>query len=140
MVLVQILQQAWPFVGQYLEKLLVGSIAPAIRASSVHLQTLSFTKVNIGDKVRAGSDVKTTFVPCYCAEITRMAVSAQMFTFVWKCRTGVTAAVISGCSFLLQSCLLCLKQLLCSQAVKVLGVKAHTEQDKRQVMLDLHVR
>uniref|UniRef100_A0A3P8V7M8 Extended synaptotagmin 1 n=1 Tax=Cynoglossus semilaevis TaxID=244447 RepID=A0A3P8V7M8_CYNSE len=69
----KILQQAWPFVGQYLEKLLVGSIAPAIRASSVHLQTLSFTKVNIGDKVR------------------------------------------------------------------VLGVKAHTEQDKRQVMLDLHV-
>lgn len=47
----QILQQAWPFVGQYLEKLLVETIAPAIRASSIHLQTLSFTKVNLGDKV-----------------------------------------------------------------------------------------
>lgn len=47
----QILQQTWPFVGQYLEKLLVETIAPAIRASSIHLQTLSFTKVNIGDKV-----------------------------------------------------------------------------------------
>ncbi|XP_022597433.1 extended synaptotagmin-1-like [Seriola dumerili] len=70
----KILQQAWPFVGQYLEKLLVETIAPAIRASSIHLQTLSFTKVNIGDK-----------------------------------------------------------------ALKVSGVKAHTENDKRQVMLDLYL-
>ncbi|XP_053173386.1 extended synaptotagmin-1 [Scomber japonicus] len=70
----KILQQAWPFIGQYLEKLLVETIAPSIRASSIHLQTLSFTKVNIGDK-----------------------------------------------------------------ALKVVGVKAHTEQDKRQVMLDLYL-
>lgn len=70
----KILQQAWPFVGQYLEKLLVETIAPAIRASSIHLQTLSFTKVNLGDK-----------------------------------------------------------------ALKVAGVKAHTEHDKRQVMLDLYL-
>ncbi|XP_040914852.1 extended synaptotagmin-1 [Toxotes jaculatrix] len=70
----KILQQAWPFVGQYMEKLLVETIAPAIRASSIHLQTLSFTKVNIGDK-----------------------------------------------------------------ALKVVGVKAHTEHDKRQVMLDLYL-
>uniref|UniRef100_A0A4W6FG66 Extended synaptotagmin 1 n=1 Tax=Lates calcarifer TaxID=8187 RepID=A0A4W6FG66_LATCA len=70
----KIVQQAWPFVGQYLEKLLVETIAPAIRASSIHLQTLSFTKVNIGEK-----------------------------------------------------------------APKVVGVKAHTEQDKRQVMLDLYL-
>lgn len=47
----QILQQVWPFVGQYLEKLLVETIAPSIRASSTHLQTLTFTKVDFGDKV-----------------------------------------------------------------------------------------
>ncbi|KAG9340238.1 hypothetical protein JZ751_021679 [Albula glossodonta] len=70
----KILQQAWPFVGQYLEKLLVETIAPSIRASSAHLQTLSFTKVNLGDK-----------------------------------------------------------------AMKVVGVKAHTEHDKRQVLLDLYI-
>uniref|UniRef100_A0A674EL98 Extended synaptotagmin 1 n=1 Tax=Salmo trutta TaxID=8032 RepID=A0A674EL98_SALTR len=70
----KILQQAWPFVGQYLEKLLVETIAPAIRASNTHLQTLSFTKVNLGDK-----------------------------------------------------------------AMKVVGVKAHTEHDKRQVLLDLYI-
>uniref|UniRef100_A0A3Q3LAH7 Extended synaptotagmin-like protein 1a n=1 Tax=Mastacembelus armatus TaxID=205130 RepID=A0A3Q3LAH7_9TELE len=69
-----IIQQAWPFIGQYLEKLLVETIAPAIRMSSIHLQTLSFTKVNIGEK-----------------------------------------------------------------ALKVVGVKAHTEHDKRQVMLDLYL-
>uniref|UniRef100_A0AAX7VL93 Extended synaptotagmin-like protein 1a n=1 Tax=Astatotilapia calliptera TaxID=8154 RepID=A0AAX7VL93_ASTCA len=51
----KILQQAWPFIGQYLEKLLVEIIAPAIRTSSIHLQTLSFTKVNIGDKLRHNS-------------------------------------------------------------------------------------
>ncbi|KAM9752946.1 extended synaptotagmin-1 [Menidia menidia] len=70
----KILQQAWPFVGQYVEKLLVETIAPAIRASNIYLQTLSFTKVNLGEK-----------------------------------------------------------------AVKVVGVKAHTEHDKRQVMLDLYL-
>lgn len=47
----QVLQQVWPFVGQYLEKLLVETIAPSIRASSSHLQTLGFTKVDMGDKV-----------------------------------------------------------------------------------------
>ncbi|XP_031421334.1 LOW QUALITY PROTEIN: extended synaptotagmin-1 [Clupea harengus] len=70
----KIIQQAWPFIGQYLEKLLVETIAPSIRASSTHLQTLSFTKVDLGDK-----------------------------------------------------------------AMRVVGVKAHTEHDKRQVMLDLYI-
>ncbi|KAK0145265.1 Extended synaptotagmin-1 [Merluccius polli] len=70
----KILQQAWPFMGQFLEKTLLETVAPAIRASSIHLQTLSFTKVNLGDK-----------------------------------------------------------------ALKVVGVKAHTEHDKRQVLLDLYV-
>ncbi|XP_029907239.1 extended synaptotagmin-1 isoform X3 [Myripristis murdjan] len=70
----KVLQQVWPFVGQYLEKLLVETIAPSIRASSSHLQTLSFTKVDMGDK-----------------------------------------------------------------AMKVVGIKAHTENDKGQVLLDLYI-
>ncbi|KAK2825080.1 hypothetical protein Q7C36_019007 [Tachysurus vachellii] len=70
----KILKQAWPFVGQYLEKLLVETIAPSIRSSNAHLQTFSFTKVDLGNK-----------------------------------------------------------------PVKVVGVKAHTEQDKRQVLLDLYI-
>ncbi|KAK6321284.1 hypothetical protein J4Q44_G00082600 [Coregonus suidteri] len=70
----KILQQVWPFVGQYLEKLLVETIAPSIRASSTHLQTLTFTKVDFGDK-----------------------------------------------------------------AMKVVGVKAHTENESGQVMLDVYI-
>ncbi|XP_069564869.1 extended synaptotagmin-1 [Brachyistius frenatus] len=70
----KVLQQVWPFVGQYLEKLLVETIAPSIRTSSSHLQTLSFTKVDMGDK-----------------------------------------------------------------AMKVVGIKAHTENDKGQVLLDLYI-
>ncbi|KAM3877865.1 extended synaptotagmin-1-like [Diretmus argenteus] len=70
----KVLQQVWPFVGQYLEKLLVETIAPSIRNSSTHLQTLSFTKVDMGDK-----------------------------------------------------------------AMKVVGIKAHTENDKGQVLLDLYI-
>ncbi|CAB1353948.1 unnamed protein product, partial [Coregonus sp. 'balchen'] len=69
-----ILQQVWPFVGQYLEKLLVETIAPSIRASSTHLQTLTFTKVDFGDK-----------------------------------------------------------------AMKVVGVKAHTENERGQVLLDVYI-
>ncbi|KAL0978296.1 hypothetical protein UPYG_G00168550 [Umbra pygmaea] len=70
----KILQQVWPFVGQYLKKLLMETIAPSIRSSSTHLQTLTFTKVDFGDK-----------------------------------------------------------------AMKVVGVKAHTENDQGQVLLDLYI-
>uniref|UniRef100_A0A8D0L3P3 Extended synaptotagmin-1 n=1 Tax=Sphenodon punctatus TaxID=8508 RepID=A0A8D0L3P3_SPHPU len=46
----KILAQAWPFFGQYMEKLLVENIAPSIRASNTHLQTFTFTKIDMGEK------------------------------------------------------------------------------------------
>lgn len=46
----KILAQTWPFFGRYMEKLLVESIAPSIRASNTHLQTFTFTKVDMGEK------------------------------------------------------------------------------------------
>ncbi|XP_051996700.1 extended synaptotagmin-1-like [Xyrauchen texanus] len=55
----KIIQQAWPFIGQYLEKLLTETIAPSIRGSSAHLQTLSFTKIDFGDKAMKVVGVKT---------------------------------------------------------------------------------
>uniref|UniRef100_A0AAY4CZH9 Extended synaptotagmin-like protein 1a n=1 Tax=Denticeps clupeoides TaxID=299321 RepID=A0AAY4CZH9_9TELE len=70
----KVLRQAWPFIGQYVEKLLVETVAASIRESSVHLQTLGFTKVDLGDR-----------------------------------------------------------------PLRVVGVKAHTEHDRRQVLLDLHI-
>lgn len=51
----KVIQQAWPFIGQYLEKLLTETIAPSIRGSSTHLQTLSFTKIDFGGKVIHGN-------------------------------------------------------------------------------------
>ncbi|KAL1272374.1 hypothetical protein QQF64_028236 [Cirrhinus molitorella] len=70
----KVIQQAWPYIGQYLEKLLTETIAPSIRGSSTHLQTLSFTKVDFGGK-----------------------------------------------------------------PMKVVGVKAHTENDKGQILLDVYI-
>ncbi|XP_051563285.1 uncharacterized protein LOC127446426 isoform X3 [Myxocyprinus asiaticus] len=55
----KVIQQAWPFIGQYLEKLLTETIAPSIRGSSPHLQTLSFTKIDFGDKAMKVVGVKT---------------------------------------------------------------------------------
>ncbi|XP_062453464.1 extended synaptotagmin-1 [Rhea pennata] len=46
----KVLAQAWPFFGRYMEKLLVENVAPAIRASNTHLQTFTFTKVDMGEK------------------------------------------------------------------------------------------
>ncbi|XP_069826157.1 extended synaptotagmin-1 [Dendropsophus ebraccatus] len=70
----KVLAQMWPFIGQYLEKLLIGTIAPLVRSCNTHLSTFHFTKISIGEK-----------------------------------------------------------------APKVIGVKAHTEMDKKQVILDLNL-
>ncbi|XP_066064945.1 LOW QUALITY PROTEIN: extended synaptotagmin-1, partial [Chamaea fasciata] len=46
----KVLAQAWPFFGQWMEKLLRDTVAPAVRASSPHLQTFTFTRVDVGHK------------------------------------------------------------------------------------------
>ncbi|XP_026073997.1 extended synaptotagmin-3-like [Carassius auratus] len=46
----KILQQAWPFFGMYMEKLLVENIQPSVRLSNPHLKTFTFTKVHMGQK------------------------------------------------------------------------------------------
>ncbi|KAM5180378.1 extended synaptotagmin-1 [Mantella aurantiaca] len=70
----KLLAQMWPFIGQYLEKMLIDTIAPLVRSSNTHLSTFYFTKINVGQK-----------------------------------------------------------------APKVTGVKAHTEMDKKQIILDLNI-
>ncbi|XP_063808699.1 extended synaptotagmin-1 [Pseudophryne corroboree] len=70
----KIVAQMWPFIGQYLEKMLTDTIAPSIRACNTHLSTFHFTKINLGE-----------------------------------------------------------------MAPKVIGVKAHTEMDKKQIILDLNI-
>ncbi|XP_040197030.1 extended synaptotagmin-1 isoform X2 [Rana temporaria] len=70
----KLIAQMWPFIGQYLEKMLIDTIAPLIRSSNTHLSTFYFTKINLGQK-----------------------------------------------------------------APKITGVKAHTEMDKKQIILDLNI-
>ncbi|XP_074514237.1 extended synaptotagmin-3 [Sebastes fasciatus] len=44
----KILQQAWPFFGMFMEKLLKENIQPAIRLSSPSLKTFTFSKIHFG--------------------------------------------------------------------------------------------
>ncbi|KAK5861429.1 hypothetical protein PBY51_022826 [Eleginops maclovinus] len=44
----KVLEQAWPFFGMYMEKLLKENIQPAIRLSSSALKMFTFTKVHFG--------------------------------------------------------------------------------------------
>uniref|UniRef100_A0A8D2B4N5 Extended synaptotagmin-1 n=1 Tax=Sciurus vulgaris TaxID=55149 RepID=A0A8D2B4N5_SCIVU len=46
----KIVGQVWPFLGQYMEKLLAETVAPAVRGSNTHLQTFTFTRVELGEK------------------------------------------------------------------------------------------
>lgn len=47
----QVLEQAWPFIGMYVEKLLRESIQPAVRISNSALKMFTFTKIHFGHKV-----------------------------------------------------------------------------------------
>ncbi|XP_076603114.1 extended synaptotagmin-3 [Chaetodon auriga] len=44
----KVLEQAWPFFGMYMEKLLKESIQPTVRLSSPALKMFTFTKVHFG--------------------------------------------------------------------------------------------
>ncbi|KAI5107508.1 extended synaptotagmin-3 [Silurus meridionalis] len=46
----KILQQAWPFFGVFMDKLLKENIQPSIRQSSPHLKTFTFNKVHFGQR------------------------------------------------------------------------------------------
>uniref|UniRef100_A0AAR2LDD5 C2 domain-containing protein n=1 Tax=Pygocentrus nattereri TaxID=42514 RepID=A0AAR2LDD5_PYGNA len=86
----KILQQAWPFVGQYLEKLLVETIAPTIRTSSAHLQTFSFTKVDLGDKLIKSIGVKKQ-KGCYAGNVEINVEIKKYF-----CKAGVKGIQLHG--------------------------------------------
>ncbi|XP_028292545.1 extended synaptotagmin-3 [Gouania willdenowi] len=44
----KVLEQAWPFFGMYMEKLLKENIQPIIRQSNIALKMFSFTKIHFG--------------------------------------------------------------------------------------------
>ncbi|XP_062893376.1 extended synaptotagmin-1 [Mobula hypostoma] len=98
----KILQQAWPFVGQYLEKLLVNSIAPSIRGSNNHLQTFAFTKVNFGVKplkihgvqVHTGADERQVILDLHISYIGDCEINVEVKKYF--CKAGVNGIQLHG--------------------------------------------
>ncbi|XP_053492193.1 extended synaptotagmin-1 [Ictalurus furcatus] len=98
----KVIQQAWPFIGQYLEKLLTDSIAPSIRASSVHLQTLSFTKIDFGDKAMKVVGVKAhtenekghVLLDVYISYVGDVEINVEVKRYF--CKAGVKGIQLSG--------------------------------------------
>ncbi|MCJ8729287.1 hypothetical protein PDJAM_G00104430 [Pangasius djambal] len=98
----KVIQQAWPFIGQYLEKLLTESIAPSIRASSVHLQTLSFTKIDFGDKAMKVVGVKThtenekgqVLLDVYISYVGNVEINVEVKRYF--CKAGVKGIQLNG--------------------------------------------
>ncbi|XP_066521210.1 extended synaptotagmin-1 [Hoplias malabaricus] len=98
----KVIQQAWPFIGQYLEKLLTDSIAPSIRASSSHLQTLSFTKIDFGDKAMKVVGVKThsetdkgqVLLDVYISYVGNAEINVEVKRYF--CKAGVKGIQLNG--------------------------------------------
>lgn len=47
----QTVKQMWPYICQFVEKVLRETIEPAVKESNSHLSTFCFSKIDIGDKV-----------------------------------------------------------------------------------------
>ncbi|XP_069770826.1 extended synaptotagmin-2-like isoform X2 [Narcine bancroftii] len=46
----KIIQNLWPFISQFVEKLFKETIEPAVRGANNHLSTFTFTKIDMGSK------------------------------------------------------------------------------------------
>uniref|UniRef100_UPI00398F4EE9 extended synaptotagmin-1 n=1 Tax=Pristiophorus japonicus TaxID=55135 RepID=UPI00398F4EE9 len=98
----KVLQQAWPFVGQYLEKLLVNSIAPIVRSSNNHLQTFAFTKVSFGVKplkvhgvqVHTGTDKRQVTLDLHISYIGDCEINVEVKKYF--CKAGVNGIQLHG--------------------------------------------
>ncbi|KAM6308053.1 LOW QUALITY PROTEIN: extended synaptotagmin-1 [Podargus strigoides] len=98
----KVLAQAWPFFGQYMEKLLVENVAPSIRASNTHLQTFTFTKVDMGEKplrvlgVRAhpGTHKKQILLDLNISYVGDVQIDVEVKKFF--CKAGVKGMQLHG--------------------------------------------
>uniref|UniRef100_A0A3Q2WBF0 Extended synaptotagmin-like protein 3 n=1 Tax=Haplochromis burtoni TaxID=8153 RepID=A0A3Q2WBF0_HAPBU len=70
---VQVLEQAWPFIGMYMEKLLREKIQSSIRSSNPALKAFTFTKIHFGYK-----PLKITGIRAYTHEVERREVILDM--------------------------------------------------------------
>ncbi|XP_075037510.1 extended synaptotagmin-3, partial [Mixophyes fleayi] len=54
----KVVQQMWPYIGLYMEKLFQEKIEPLVRQSNGHLSAFTFTKVHFGEKAPRINGVK----------------------------------------------------------------------------------
>uniref|UniRef100_A0A8C1ZZ11 Extended synaptotagmin-like protein 1b n=1 Tax=Cyprinus carpio TaxID=7962 RepID=A0A8C1ZZ11_CYPCA len=98
----KVIQQAWPYIGQYLEKLLTETIAPSIRGSSSHLQTLSFTKVDfggkpmkvVGVKAHAENEKGQILLDVYISYVGDVEINVEVKRYF--CKAGVKGVQLHG--------------------------------------------
>ncbi|XP_076023946.1 extended synaptotagmin-3 [Genypterus blacodes] len=69
----KVLEQAWPFFGMYMEKLLKDNIQTAVRQSNPALKTFTFTKVHFGH-----IPLRITGMKAYTHEVDRREVVLDM--------------------------------------------------------------
>ncbi|XP_015279134.1 PREDICTED: extended synaptotagmin-1 [Gekko japonicus] len=98
----KILAQAWPFFGQYMEKLLVENITPSIRASNSHLQTFTFSKVDMGSKplkilgvkVHTGTNKKQILLDLTVSYVGDVQIDVEVKKYF--CKAGVKGMQLHG--------------------------------------------
>ncbi|XP_077644841.1 extended synaptotagmin-1 [Lonchura striata] len=98
----QVLAQAWPFLGQFLAQLLQGRVAPAVRASSAHLQSFAFTRIDLGRKplrilgVRAhpGTHDKQILLDLNISYVGDVQIDVEVKKFF--CKAGVKGVQLHG--------------------------------------------
>ncbi|KAM6112302.1 LOW QUALITY PROTEIN: extended synaptotagmin-1 [Phoenicopterus ruber ruber] len=97
----KVLAQAWPFFGQYMEKLLVEKIAPSIRASNSHLQTFTFTKVEgekplrvLGVRAHPGTHKKQILLDLNISYVGDVQIDVEVKKFF--CKAGVKGMQLHG--------------------------------------------
>uniref|UniRef100_A0A674GAK6 Extended synaptotagmin 1 n=1 Tax=Taeniopygia guttata TaxID=59729 RepID=A0A674GAK6_TAEGU len=98
----QALAQAWPFVGQFVGKVLQDRVAPAVRGSSAHLQSFAFTRVDLGQKplrilgVRAhpGTHNKQILLDLNISYVGDVQIDVEVKKFF--CKAGVKGVQLHG--------------------------------------------
>ncbi|XP_041119850.1 extended synaptotagmin-3-like isoform X2 [Polyodon spathula] len=89
----QILDQAWPYFGIFMEKIFRNNIEPAVRASNIHLKTFTFTKIHFGEK-----PLKIKGVKAYTKGVDKSYVADCEINVEIKrlCKAGVKGMQLHG--------------------------------------------
>uniref|UniRef100_A0AC11AYC3 Extended synaptotagmin 1 n=1 Tax=Ovis aries TaxID=9940 RepID=A0AC11AYC3_SHEEP len=98
----KIVAQVWPFLGQYMEKLLAETVAPAVRGSNPHLQTFTFTRVELGEKplrilgvkVHTGQSKKQILLDLNISYVGDVQIDVEVKKYF--CKAGVKGMQLHG--------------------------------------------